>query len=229
MTMPDHPALEDVLDAYIAENSPPGAPDHAALTAWMRRYPRYARELAEFTANWSLLRHLPPSPALAQDEAALAQRGMSVASGALRAAGLAGAKGSQSPLGSLLTEGSQMAIGSLLEEGSAHGLTISALAECVELSVPLLLKLERRLIRAATVPSRVVERVARAIERDSAAVAAYLRVAPRLTQSASYHAPTAPTLAEPEDFAEAVRRDLTLTAERRADLLALEPPAGDTE
>lgn len=231
MTVPDHdPALEDILDAYSAENGALSPPSHAVLAAWTRRYPRYARELAEFSAHWSLMQWLPSSPATAAiDEAELVQRGMRVAVEALRAAGLADPQGIQPPMSAPRAEVVQPPIASLLDEGRVRGLAISALAERAELSVPLLLKLERRLLRAATVPARVVERVAQVIERDAAAVAAYLQGAPHLAQSASYHAPQAPTLAEQEDFAEAVRRDLTLTEQQRAALLALEPPAGDVE
>lgn len=212
MTTPEYDqALADVLDAYVAAS---GVPSHAALTAWTRRYPHYARELAEFTATWSLARHLPPSTAPTAGEAALLRQGMRVVEGLLREKGIA-------------RPAVQPPIASLLEEGRAHGLAAGALAERAGLSIPLVLKLDRRLIRAATIPLAVVERVARAVERDAAAVAAYLQGTPRLAQGASYHAAETPTLGEQEDFAAAVRRDLTLPEERRAQLLALDPPTSD--
>lgn len=196
-------ALEDVLDAYVAES---GTPSYETLAAWTRRYPRYERELADFTAAWSLMRWLPPSTTAAEaDEAALVQRGMRT----VRA---------------LLHErvDRQAAIASLLEAGKERGLATGALAERAGLSVPLVLKLDRRLIRAATIPARVIEGLAAALGRDAAGVAAYLQGAPRLAAGASYHAGATPALGGQEDFADAVRGDLTLSEEQRARLLAAE-------
>jgi hypothetical protein len=195
-------ALEDVLDAYVAES---GAPSYETLTAWTRRYPRYERELADFTAAWSLMRWLPPSTTAEVDEAALVQRGMSTVRAMLRE-----------------RADRQTAIVSLLEAGKERGLATGALAARAGLSVPLVLKLDRRLIRVATVPARVIEGLAAAIGRDAASVAAYLQGAPRLAAGASYHAGATPTLAGQEDFADAVRGDLTLSDEQRARLLAAE-------
>lgn len=199
--------LEDVLDAYVAD----GAPSHARLTEWTRRYPRYARDLAEFTAAWSAMAWLPPS-APPTDEAALVRRGMGTVGALLRERAPATAN--------------QDAIASLLQEGRARGLAVDGLAARAGLSVPLVLKLDRRLIRFATLPRTVIESVASALERDVSAVAAYLSGGPRLAPSASYHARQAPALAGQEDFADAVRADLTLPDDRRAQLLALEPMAG---
>lgn len=196
-------ALEDVLDAYVAES---GTPSYETLTAWTRRYPRYERELADFTAAWSLMHWLPPSTtAVEADEAALVQRGMSTVRAMLRE-----------------RADRQAAIASLLEAGKERGLATGALAARAGLSVPLLLKLDRRLIRAATVPVRVIEGLATAIGRDVASVAAYLQGTPRLAAGASYHAGATPSLAGQEDFAEAVRGDLTLSDEQRARLLTAE-------
>lgn len=195
--------LDDVLDAYVAEST---VPSQEHLAAWTRRYPHYQRELAEFTATWSMMAWLPPSAPPA-GEAALVRRGMGAIAGLLQRPGAPRA--------------TPAAIASLLEEGRARGLAGAALAERSELSIPLLLKLDRRLIRFATLPRQIVERVAGAIERDAASVAAYLQGAPRLAAGASYHASEAPALGAQEDFAAAVRADLTLPQERRAELLAL--------
>lgn len=203
-TMHDNRELDDVLDAYMAGGD---TPSHERLAQWARRYPHYARELTEFTAAWSALAWLPPATAPIA-EAELVRRGMRTVSGMVR---------------ERVTRRAPEAIGSLLEESRARGLAVDALAERAGLSVPLVLKLDRRLIRFATLPAQVVESVAGAIGRDVAAVAAYLQAGPRLAASASYHAAQAPTLAGQEDFADAVRADLTLSDERRALLLALHP------
>lgn len=201
--------LDDVLDAYVAESI---VPSQEHLAAWTRRYPHYQRELAEFTATWSMMSWLPPAAEPA-GEAALVQRGMGAIAGLLQRHSAPHAR--------------PTAIASLLEEGRARGLAVAALAEHSELSIPLLLKLDRRLIRFATLPRQIVERVAGAIGRDAASVAAYLQGAPRLATGASYHAPAAPALGAQEEFAAAVRADLTLPEERRAELLALASSAGN--
>jgi hypothetical protein len=204
--------LEDVLDAYLSAT---GTPTHEALTAWVRRYPQYERELTEFTVDWSLLRHLPPATGTASVvEATLVARGMET----LRP--LLGAVAQEQA-----TSDGAEPLASLVGEAQRRGLPVSALAQRAGLSVPLVLKLDRRLIRAATLPAQVVQSVAAAIGRDLATVSSYLQGAPRLAQNASYHAGQAPTLAGQEDFADAVRGDLTLTEEQRNHLLAQRPAA----
>lgn len=204
-TFGDDQDLEDVLDAYVAAGHPPS---HERLVAWTRRYPRYARELAEFTANWSAVTWLPPAAAPV-DEAVLVRRGLSAIGGLVRER--------------VASRGAAALPASLLEEARSRGLSVEALAGRAGLSVPLMLKLERRLIRYATVPRQVVESVAGALGRDVAGVAAYLQRGPQLAAGASYHARTAPALAGQEDFATAVRADMTLSEERRSHLLALPP------
>ncbi len=85
-----------------------------------------------------------------------------------------------------------------------------------------MLKLDRRLIRVATIPLEVVESVAQALGRDAAAVLAYLRQPPRFAAGVSYRADATPVLTTQETFADAVREDLTLSDNRRAHLLGLE-------
>ena len=201
--------LQDVLDAYMAEDE---APSQARLAAWTHRYPQYAQALTELTAAWRTLAWLPPTEVSVVDEARLVRRGMSLVGPLLRE--------------SAAQHAAQPAIASLLEEGRAQGGTVEALAARAGLSIPLVLKLDRRLIRFATLPRQVIEGVAAAIGRDAASVAAYLQGGPRLAVGASYHARQTPALGEQEDFAAAVRSDMTLGAERRAELLALQPPAG---
>lgn len=72
----ERPPLEDVLDAFVASGA---GPNSASLHEWIRRYPKYERDLTEFAASWSLMKWLPPSPDAEEvDEKTLVLRGMSV-------------------------------------------------------------------------------------------------------------------------------------------------------
>jgi hypothetical protein len=207
-------ALEDLLDAYVTATA--AQPSYAALAEWVRRYPHFAGELTEFTAHWSLMGHLPPSDAAATDEAALVRRGMELLQPLLQRAN------QRQPAGDPIT--------TLLAAAKAEGLSVQDLAERASLSVPLVLKLDRRLIRAATIPAAVVAGVAQALRRDVAAVSAYfLQGGPRFAAGASYLAPEAPSLAGQEDFLDAVRVDRTLPEARRAALLAMADPSPRSE
>jgi hypothetical protein len=205
--------LDDLLDAYVAAT---GAPSHAALTDWVRLYPHYAAELTEFTAQWSLLATLPPpAGAPTPDEALLVQRGMASLQALL-----------QRPEASAAAQ----PLTTILDAGRARGLSVHDLAGRAGLSVALVLKLDRRLVRAATIPAAVVAGLAQLLGRDVAAVSAYLQQGgPRFASGASYHAPQTPALAGQEDFAAAVRADLSLPEDRRAALLALADAAAPRE
>ncbi len=109
MHRPDHDQeLEDVLDAYVAETE---TPDHAALVQWIQRYPRYARQLADFSASWSLTRTLEtPDAEFAEEK--MVQQGMR----AVRAL----VQRTADPA-SVATP-----LAALLDEGRARGLSIQA-------------------------------------------------------------------------------------------------------
>lgn len=203
------PSLEDVLHAYVAEAEGPGS---ATLATWIRHYPKYARDLAEFAEAWALSKWLPAVPeSTTVDEARLVERGLDVVRG-LRA------RSAPQPA---------PAIPGLLAEAKAQGLTIQQLAERAGLGVILVRKLDRRLIRFATIPREAVEALAAVLGREVSAVVAYLQGGATFAAASSYLAEQAPALAEPEDFFAAVRADTTMPEERRQSWLRLAPPAGE--
>lgn len=113
----------------------------------------------------------------------------------------------------------------LLTEGSRYGFTPDTLADETGLSVPLLRKLDRRVIPADTIPRAVSERLAGALRRDLPVVLDYSRLGPRFAPRAEHRASQAPTLpTKLENFFDAVRADPELSEEQRAALLALEAP-----
>src|SRR5205085_9473970 len=99
----------------------------------------------------------------------------------------------------------------LRKEAEARGLTIQALASATRLTVPLLVKLDRRLIRFASIPRRAVERIAAELGRGSEAVADYLQGPPQFASQASFRADAAPEMPEQQDFFYAVESDLTMS------------------
>jgi transcriptional regulator with XRE-family HTH domain len=195
--------LEEVLDEYIMAA---GQPNHPALVEWVARYPQYEDELTRFTVEWARVEHAPDVPAESPVEIeAAAERHMVL----LRERGL------------LYSAESAPELAGIVAEAEAKGLTKKQLAEQAGLSVPLLTRLDRRLIRYASIPGEVVSRVAAALGSQAEAVALYLQGGPRLAHAVSYKADEAPTLPEQQDFAEAVRDDAALTPEQRAELLRL--------
>ncbi len=193
-------SLDDVLHAYAISDPGPGP---ASLAEWIRRYPYYERELTAFVADWALVTWLP-APASVQhlDEDALVGHGMSVVQRILHHQ----AHPRQEKMFSLK---------GIVQEAARLELTPQQLAERTKMSLSLVRKLDRRLIRYSTIPFQAIEALADVVHCGSAVVANYLQGTPILPQGASYRAEQAPTLAEPEDFFEAVRRDMTMSQELR--------------
>lgn len=199
--------MDDVLNAYVDSSA---GPSYEELTQWIKRYPHFERELTEFTVGWSLKETLLPTEETEEvDEDTLVLRGMSVVQGILN-------KEDWQPVDK------QTPLAGLLKEGKARGLSIHELAEATRLSVVLVRKLDRRLIVFASIPTKAIAVLARAIARGKEEVSNYLRGQPMLPVGASYKAEGTPTLSEAEDFFEAVRTDDTLPEEWRSHWLSLE-------
>ena len=130
--------LEDVLDAFVASDVNP----NEALDEWIRRYPEYEQELTDFAVSWSLMRSLPPAPDAEEvDENTLVLRGMSIVQNLLHSQPIESASESVVPFESLVAE------------GRVHGLEPRQLAQATKLGDSLLGKLNRRLIRYASIPA----------------------------------------------------------------------------
>jgi hypothetical protein len=202
-------SLDDVLNAYAISDPGPG---YASLAEWIHRYPYYEQELTAFAADWALTRWLSIPASFQQvDGDALVLRGMSIVQQILDQ--------QAHP-----RHDEVIPLKGILQEGAHLGLTSHQLAERAQMSVSLVRKLDRRLIRYVSIPRQAIESLAHAIRREGTAVADYLQGPPILPQGASYHAERAPTLAEPEDFFEAVRRDMTISQELRERWLSLASP-----
>ena len=230
--------LDEVLEAYITSERYPSGD---LLREWVRRYPKHEQELITLTARWSLLAHLPDVQEEDEvDEATLIRRGMSVGQTVLHFANRAAH--AETDLPAPLRSGSKprsrqegtgglarivspplSPVRGLLVEGSQQGMTADMLAAEIGISVSLLAKMDRRVIKGDTIPRIVSARVAVGLKRDLPAILHYSRLEPRFASGAEHRANQAPVLPRHlESFFDAVRTDRELTDEQRRALLALE-------
>ena len=205
--------LEDVLDAFVASDVNP----NEALDEWIRRYPEYEQELTDFAVSWSLMRSLPPAPDAEEvDEYTLVLRGMSIVQNLLHSQPIESASESVVPFESLVAE------------GRVHGLEPRQLAQATKLGDSLLGKLNRRLIRYASIPQVLIKSLAEAIQSTPAGVAAYLQQSPTFAVAVEHRSEQAPVLIEQEDFFDAVRADPTISREHAEHWLKFEQSMGTT-
>ncbi|MDR3706685.1 MAG: hypothetical protein P4L33_00155 [Capsulimonadaceae bacterium] len=92
----------------------------------------------------------------------------------------------------------------LIDRARAHGLDLVKLSASLGLARSVLVKLDRRLIDAATVPAPAIQRIAVAIGCAADDLRAYLSGPPTLAAGASYRSKTAPDLADSDG---AIRRE----------------------
>ncbi|MDQ5827086.1 MAG: hypothetical protein M3441_23215 [Chloroflexota bacterium] len=109
----------------------------------------------------------------------------------------------------------------LISEARKRGMTPADFADAAQLSTPLVMKLDLRLIRFASVPRQVIEDIASVIESSVEQVILYLQGAPIRTAVVYSEADTHEEKQEQQDFVEATRADDSLPAERRARLLGM--------
>jgi hypothetical protein len=125
-------------------------------------------------------------------------------------------------LGSPAADQQAKPIEGLLKAAKEQGFSNSQqFAEATELSPVLVTMLDRGLISFHSIPTKILNRIASAINRTVEALSQYLQLGPRFAPGASYKAEDAPATEEPQDFFEAVIDDPTLSEERREQLLAL--------
>ncbi len=200
--------LEDVLDAYVEAT---GKPSRDALKEWIQRYPQFKKDLTDFTVNWALMKHLPPTEGAEKtDENTLVLRAMSIVQDRLRAL-------------NQRDRDAEQEITDLLAEGKRCGMDVHVMADRCSMSVPVLMKLSQRFISYARIPQEAIENISKAIGRAPDVVAAYLVRPMLLARDAQFHAKSAPKLPEKqEDFFDAIRNDETMDEERRSFWLSFE-------
>jgi len=209
--------LDDVLDALLAT----GAPSATALREFIQRYPQFQHELTEFAASWQLSEALPMSPDVQRvSDEMIVERGIRAVNELL-----SGRQFQVEPAGVPVGSVAQPPVRSLLDEARAQGLRPRQFAAAVGMGESLLAKLDRGLIRFASIPREAMESIAEALHRDLASIQSYLEArTPSVAPMAAFKADQAPEVGQPEDFASAVETDATMSAERRQRWLDLTRP-----
>ena len=110
-------------------------------------------------------------------------------------------------------------ISGLLAEAKARGLNNFQFADAAELSITLITKLDRRLIKFPTIPHEVIQDLAAILQQSTEAISEYLQGGPQLPAGAEFKAEQTPRVTELEDFFDAVQRDTTISENRRQRLL----------
>lgn len=195
--------LTDVLEEYALAATDDY--DAKTLERMIEKYPQFADELRDFAAASAVLRHAPAAEMSAEEAARRSESGM---------------KSLRAVLGES-EEAQAGALQSLTEAAKAKGLSRAKFAEAVGISVSLVQYLEKRRLDFKTVPRKLVERIAAAIEMGEEAVARYLSQPPVSMTNASFKAAERPIEMQPKSFAEAVREDQQLSDEEKRKLLEL--------
>lgn len=213
------PTPDQVIEAYLLrrDEATMGAGDDAGeaarvarkvLTEFMRRYPHAADALADFAATASIIENSTDTESQTErgslaEEESIVRRGMETAARLLAAHRT-----------SIIPEETAPLTG-LRKEGEARGLTIQALASAIHLTVPMLVKLDRRLIRFASIPRQAIERIGAELERSFEAIAAYLQGDSQFASQASFRADAAPQMPDQQDFFDAIETDLTMSEKQK--------------
>ena len=189
------PTLSDVLEGYAIET--PEGNDQVTLQRWMERYPRFADDLMDFAAARAFIRNADDRPLV--EEERYAEIGLNVLRKVMR--------------------GEADTIASLTASAEAKGWRKPDFAKRLGLSMSLLMYLEKRRVRFATVPRGIIAKFAELLETSEQAIAAYLSQPP-LAGEASFKTKTRPEEEQQKDFAEAVREDQSLSTSEKRDLLS---------
>jgi transcriptional regulator with XRE-family HTH domain len=205
--------LDNILDAYVTEVE---TPNLEVLKEWIRKYPQYQRELTDFTIAWIQMEELLPINRDNTDHDTLVLRAMSVVQNLYRI-------GEQK---SVPSQSAKNPIEKLVAEAETQGFSQDQFAAQLKLSVGLLWKLDRRLIKYSSIPVELIENIAGALRRGLQIVAEYFQRSPTLANNARYKAKQQPQVSEPTNFFDEVRSDTELSNENRAYWLELEPSNG---
>jgi transcriptional regulator with XRE-family HTH domain len=193
--------LEETLNDYISSSD---GPNRESLREWVQRYPHYAKELVEFTTSWFVLEGAAKSDKDSDEDDTLITRGMEVVHGILN---------KHPPTEQAPEEGP---IVNLIQEGDRRGLTLAAFATQVGLSSQTLARLNRGLIRTASIPTELINRIAEALQRSPSNVSDFFKQGPRLAVGANYRAAKRPIVGTQQDFFDVVRNDTTMREEHKA-------------
>lgn len=160
------------------------------LKHWIAEYPSFTDDLLTWASELPLMTTTLYRTDTTAEEARLGKVGRSVVAEMRARYGMA-----------------HPALTSLTEAAQQRNLRLRDVAERVGIGVPILSKLEQRLLKAATLPETLIQKLAEALELGTEAVREYLRQPPTLAAGAAYQytGKAAPSVTNQQDFAEAIR------------------------
>jgi hypothetical protein len=120
-----------------------------------------------------------------------------------------------------VTEKDEAPLRGLVSEARKRGLATTDLADATQLSPSLVMKLDLRQIRYASIPRQVIKDIAGALQRSAEQVALYLQGDPIRTAVLYSDTDAAGESQEQRDFPDEVRADASLAEERRSRLVAM--------
>jgi len=194
---PDDLAL-DTLYAAWKDDRQSAFP--VALREWTAQYPSAATELTQWTAAAGMLQceeDLDGS-AIDRTEASTVAIGKAV---------LAERRARYSVVRSFID---------IYAAARDCGMTPRSLGIAVGVGLPIIAKLQQRLIRFASLPTALIEALASALQVSATQVRDYLSQPASLAVGASYKSNAIPHAAEQEEFAEAIRACPDMTAEQKS-------------
>jgi len=193
--------LEEVLEDYAVAT--PDGNDLKVLRKAAENHPQYAEELADFAAARAVARHAPEEELTDEEESRAQESAVTNLRTMLDSLGLSNTS----------------ALESLTGAAKEKGLNRSKFAAALGLSVSLVQYLENRRLNFATIPQRIINRIAQVLSTTEETISAYLDQPPDYRGAASFKTQERAAELPPKDFADAVREDQQLSPEQKRKLL----------
>jgi len=205
-------SLDDVLEAFMVSID---VLDTATVAEWVGRYPQYEQELTDAAVAWIEMDRLPAARRTHDvDTETLVLRGISIYQN------IKHKKRSERAAQSEMMQG-------IVARANRLGISLDRLAHTLGLSVPLVAKLDRRLIAFERIPDELKDGLAQIVQHTRRTIDAYLRQPPTFASKARHKASHTPILATQQDFFDAIRHDVDLAEDDRQRWLALESSRGE--
>lgn len=198
MTTTKNDCTLDRLYAEWSENRTSTEP--LALKEWVARYPDCAEEVVQWTVDAPVQDYAETLPADAEADA----RALTIGRHTLN------------ELRARMTASATVrSLVSLKEAARAAGLNLKTLANQLGVGLPLVMKLEYRHLRVASLPASLLQQIAETLQVQIEEVRVYLHQSPTLAPGASYNHDGVPQATTQEDFAQAIRACSDMTEEQK--------------
>lgn len=190
--------LEEVLEQYAATT--PAGNDLKILQSFSEKYPQFAEDLADFAAARAVAKHAPDEELTAEEAKRFQKSGLQ-------------------NLRAILSSTNELQ--SLVETAKTKGLNRAKFAAALGLSTSLVIYLEKRRLAFATIPTKIVTKIAEVLDVTEKAVSVYLNQSAKYSADMSFKTDTRSEELPPKSFAAAVGEDQQLTAEQKRNLLEM--------